>query len=47
MGQRAEMRWQRAHALMEKHPAVSPDVSGLGPEAPCSDHVINVLPVEK
>jgi hypothetical protein len=47
MVEKAEMRRQRAHVLMEKHPALNPDVSGLGPEAPCSDHVINALLVEK
>jgi hypothetical protein len=28
---------------MSKHPELNPDVSGLGPEARCSDHVINTL----
>jgi menaquinone-9 beta-reductase len=43
MGEAAEARRQRAFALMEKHPELSPDVSGLGPEARCSDHVVNTL----
>jgi menaquinone-9 beta-reductase len=43
MGEAAEARRLRAYALMEKHPELVPDVSGLGPEARCSDHVVNTL----
>ena len=43
MGGAAEARRQRAYALMSKHPELNPDVSGLGPEARCSDHLINTL----
>lgn len=43
MGESAESRRQRAYALMDKHPELNPDVSGLGPEARCNDHVINTL----
>lgn len=43
MGEAAEARRLRAYALMEKDPLLVPDVSGLGPEARCSDHVINTL----
>ena len=43
MGDAAEARRLRAYALMEKHPELVPDVSGLGPEARCSDHVVNTL----
>ena len=43
MGDKAESRRQRAYALMDQHPELNPDVSGLGPEARCSDHVINTL----
>ena len=43
MGHAAEARRKRAYALMAKHPELNPDVSGLGPEARCSDHVINTL----
>jgi hypothetical protein len=28
---------------MEEHPELNPDVDGLGPEAPSSDHVVNTL----
>ena len=43
MGDKAESRRQRAYALMDQYPELNPDVSGLGPEARCSDHVINTL----
>ena len=43
MGEAAEARRQRAYALMDKHPELNPDVSGLGPEARCNDHVISTL----
>ena len=43
MGEAAEARRQRAYALMAKHPELNPDVSGLGPEARCNDHVIKTL----
>ena len=43
MGDAAETRRQDAYALMEKHPELTPDVTGLGPEAPCNDHVIKTL----
>lgn len=43
MGDAAEARRARAYALMAKHPELNPDVSGLGPEARCSDDVINTL----
>ena len=43
MGKEAEARRGRAFALMDKHPELYPDVSGLGPEARCSDHVVNTL----
>ena len=37
MGDAAEARRQRAYALMDKHPELNPDVTGLGPEARCND----------
>lgn len=43
MGDDAEERRQRAYALMEQNPELSPDVSGLGPEARCNDAVISRL----
>lgn len=43
IGDAAEARRQRAYELMDKHPELNPDVSGLGPEARCNDHVINTL----
>ena len=43
MGDAAEARRQRAYELMAKHPELDPDVSGLGPEARCNDHVIRTL----
>ena len=43
MGDKAESRRQRAYALMDQYPELNPDVSGLGPEARCSDYVINTL----
>lgn len=43
MGPEAEARRGRSYALMEKFPELNPDVAGLGPEARCSDHVINTL----
>ena len=43
MGEAAEARRMRAYALMDKHPELNPDVSGLGPEARCSDQVVNTL----
>jgi len=43
MGERAESRRQRAYTLMDQNPELNPDVAGLGPEARCSDHVINTL----
>jgi menaquinone-9 beta-reductase len=43
MGEQAESRRQRAYELMERHPELNPDVSGLGPEARCNDHMINTL----
>ena len=43
MGERAESRRQRAYALMDNNQELNPDVAGLGPEARCSDYVINTL----
>ena len=43
MGDAAEARRQRAYGLMDKDPELRPDVSGLGPEARCNDHVITTL----
>jgi hypothetical protein len=43
MGEAAEARRGRSYALMETHPELNPDVDGLGPEVPCSDHVVNTL----
>jgi len=43
MGDNAESRRQRAYALMDQHAELNPDVSGLGPEARCNEHVINML----
>lgn len=43
MGDVAETRRQRAYALMDRQLELNPDVSGLGPEACCNDHVINTL----
>ena len=43
IGDAAEARRQHAYGLMDKHPEFNPDVSGLGPEARCNDHVINTL----
>jgi menaquinone-9 beta-reductase len=43
MGEAAESRRQHAYSLMDKHPELNPDVSGLGPEARCNDHVISAL----
>lgn len=43
MGERAEVRRQRAYTLMEQNLELNPDVAGLGPEARCSDYVINTL----
>jgi menaquinone-9 beta-reductase len=43
MGEAAEARRSRAYALMEKHPELVPDIAGLGPEARCSDYVVNTL----
>ena len=43
IGDAAEARRQHAYGLMDKHPELNPDVSGLGPEARCNDHVINTL----
>jgi menaquinone-9 beta-reductase len=43
MGDAAEARRQRASALMQKYPELYPDISGLGPEARCNDHVIKTL----
>ena len=43
MGEAAEARRGRSFALMEQHPELNPDVDGLGPEAPCSDQVVNTL----
>ncbi len=43
MGERAESRRQRAYALMDENPELNPDVSGLGPEARCNDHVVKTL----
>lgn len=43
MGQSAEARRQRAYVLMDKNQELNPDMAALGPEARCSDHVINTL----
>jgi 2-polyprenyl-6-methoxyphenol hydroxylase-like FAD-dependent oxidoreductase len=43
MGDAAEARRQRAYGLMDRHPELNPDVTGLGPEARCNDHVIKTL----
>jgi 2-polyprenyl-6-methoxyphenol hydroxylase-like FAD-dependent oxidoreductase len=43
MGDAAEARRGRSYALLEKHPELNPDVDGLGPEAPCSDQIVNTL----
>ena len=43
MGDAAEARRQRAYGLMDKYPELNPDVTGLGPEARCNDHVIKTL----
>lgn len=43
MGEKAESRRQRAYELMDRHPELNPDVSGLGPEARCNDQMINTL----
>jgi 2-polyprenyl-6-methoxyphenol hydroxylase-like FAD-dependent oxidoreductase len=43
MGDAAEARRGRSYALMEKHPELNPDVTGLGPEARCNEHVVNTL----
>jgi len=43
MGEAAEARRGRSYALMEQHPELNPDVDGLGPEAPCTDRVVNTL----
>ena len=43
MGERAESRRQRAYILMDKNQELNPDMAALGPEARCSDHVINTL----
>lgn len=43
MGEEAERRRKRAYALMEENPDLDPDVSGLGPEARCGEHVIAAL----
>lgn len=43
MGEEAERRRQLAYARMESEPELNPDVSGLGPEARCNDHVISQL----
>jgi menaquinone-9 beta-reductase len=43
IGEAAEARRQRASALMEKYPALYPDMAGLGPEAHCSDQVVDAL----
>jgi len=43
MGEAAEARRERSYALMEEHPELNPDVDGLGPEAPCSEQVVNTL----
>ncbi len=43
MGYEAESRRQRAYSLMGQQPELNPDVTGLGPEARCNDHVINTL----
>ena len=43
MGGAAETRRQRAYELMDQDSDLYPDVTGLGPEAPCSDHVIKTL----
>lgn len=47
MGDPAEARRQRAYGLMDKHPELNPDVTGLGPEARCNDQVIKTLLGEK
>jgi 2-polyprenyl-6-methoxyphenol hydroxylase-like FAD-dependent oxidoreductase len=43
MGEKAESRRQRAYELMNRHPELNPDVSGLGPEARCNDQTIKTL----
>lgn len=43
LGAEAERRRERAYALMDKHPELNPDVPGLGPEARCSNEVIDAL----
>jgi 2-polyprenyl-6-methoxyphenol hydroxylase-like FAD-dependent oxidoreductase len=43
MGDAAEARRQRAYELMDQHSELNPDVTGLGPEAPCNNHVIKSL----
>jgi len=43
MGEKAESRRQRAYALMDNNQELNPDMAALGPEARCSDHVINTL----
>ncbi len=43
MGEEAARRRDRAWKLMENDPSLNPDVSGLGPEARCSDQAIRVL----
>jgi menaquinone-9 beta-reductase len=43
MGEAAESRRRSAYALMDKYPELNPDVTGLGPEARCSDEVVNRL----
>ena len=40
MGDVAEARRQRAYGLMDKYPELNPDVTGLGPDARCNDHVL-------
>lgn len=43
MGEEAARRRDRAWKLMENDPSLNPDVSGLGPEARCSDRVVSQL----
>jgi 2-polyprenyl-6-methoxyphenol hydroxylase-like FAD-dependent oxidoreductase len=43
MGDAAEARRQRASRLMESDPELYPDLTGLGPEARCTDRTISTL----
>lgn len=43
MGDAGEARRRRASALMEKHPELSPDMTGLGPEACYSEETAKLL----